>query len=295
MGLSHSKLHPRVTKVAPLQREEAETSSAGPLNFIVHQNPEGENLHLFPRLQGQNAALEGQLPPLREDWYGRHSAASRAMYFDIPLEPGETSIIKRHPPRRLQTLQPIDLPRVLASGRLPHQQGTQTRHTAKELEKKMQTPVYTSGKRQYFHKLQMLEMNRKRQEAQLELKKRLHRGAKVNKQKLRDHKAKKSFHSLPRNDNCGILTMLPDETMNRSLGNSQDAELLEGQARNEYCPWKMGKLEMWFHEQESHGQLLWDSSSSDSEQPGRDEKKPQPLVRTRTERLPLFDEFFDQK
>ncbi|XP_023558899.1 uncharacterized protein CCDC198 isoform X3 [Octodon degus] len=194
------------------------------------------------------------------------------------------------------TLQPIDLPRVLASGRLPHQQGTQTRHTAKpELEKKMQTPVYTSGKRQYFHKLQMLEMNRKRQEAQLELKKRLHRGAKVNKQKLRDHKAKKSFHSLPRNDNCGILTMLPDETMNRSLGNSQDAELLEGQARNEYCPWKMGKLEMWFHEQESHGQLLWDSSSSDSEQPGRDEKKPQPLVRTRTERLPLFDEFFDQK
>lgn len=294
MGLSYSKIHPRVTKVAPLQREEAESPAAGPVNFAVHQNLEGENLHLFPRLPGQNTALERQLPPLREDWHGKYSAASRAMYFDIPLEPGETSIIKRHPPRRLQTLQPMGLPQVLASERLPHWREAQPRHREKqELEKKLQTPLYTSGKRQYLHKMQMLEMNRKKQEAQLELKRSLHREAKMNKQKLRDHKAKKSLQSLPRNEDCGILAMLPDETMSRGLGNSQDAELLEYQARNGYCPSKMGKLGMWFHEQETRGQLLWDSSSSDSEEPGRDEKTPQPLVRTRTEKIPLFDEFFD--
>ncbi|XP_005399264.1 PREDICTED: uncharacterized protein C14orf105 homolog isoform X3 [Chinchilla lanigera] len=262
MGLSYSKTHPRVTKVAPLQSEEAETPSAGHLTFAVPQNPEGENLHLFPRLQGQNRALERQLPPLRENWYGRDSAASRAMYFDIPLEPGETSIIKRHPPRRLQTLQPLDLPQVMTSERLPHQQEARTRHRAK---------------------------------AQMEWKKSLHKEAKLNKQNLRDHKAKKTLQSFPRNDDPSILTILPDETVNRGAGNSQDKEFLEYQARNGYCPRKMGKMEMWFQEQEARGQLFWDSSSSDSEEPRRDEKKRQPLVRTRTERITLVDEFFDQE
>ncbi|XP_003472523.1 factor associated with metabolism and energy isoform X1 [Cavia porcellus] len=292
MGLSYSKTHHKVTKVAPLQSEEAETPSTGPLNFVVHHNLEEENLHLFPRPPSQKRALEGQLPPLRENWYG----ASRAMCFDIPLEPGETSIIKRHPPRRLQTLQPTALPQVMTSERLPRPQEARMRHRAKqELEKKMQSPMYTSGKRQYLHKMQMLEMNRKRQEVQMELKKSLHREAKMNKQKLRDHKAKKILQNFPRNDDCSIVTLLPDETVSRSLGNSQDAEFLDYQARNNYCPWKMGKMEMWFHEQEADGHLLWDSSSSDSEEPGREEKKPQPLVRTRTEKIPLFDEFFDQE
>ncbi|XP_004871147.1 uncharacterized protein C14orf105 homolog isoform X2 [Heterocephalus glaber] len=215
MGLSYAKAHPGVTKVAPFQSKEAETPSAGPLNFAVHQNLEENNLYLFTRLQDQNRALEGQLPPLRENWYGRYSAAPRDMYFDIPLEPGETSIIKRHPPQRLQKLQPIDLPQVRTSERLPSQQAARMRPRAKELEKKMQTPMYTSGKRQYLHKMQMLEMNRKRQEAQMELKKSLHREAKINEQKPRDHKAKKTLQSVPRNDDYDIVTMLPEETMNR--------------------------------------------------------------------------------
>ncbi|XP_021104883.1 uncharacterized protein C14orf105 homolog isoform X6 [Heterocephalus glaber] len=261
MGLSYAKAHPGVTKVAPFQSKEAETPSAGPLNFAVHQNLEENNLYLFTRLQDQNRALEGQLPPLRENWYGRYSAAPRDMYFDIPLEPGETSIIKRHPPQRLQKLQPIDLPQVRTSERLPSQQAARMRPRAK---------------------------------AQMELKKSLHREAKINEQKPRDHKAKKTLQSVPRNDDYDIVTMLPEETMNRGPGNSQDAEFLQYQARNYYCPWKMGKMETWFHEQEARGQLLWDSSSSDSEL-GRDEKKPQPLVRTRTERIPLFDEFLDQE
>eukprot|EP00069_Balaena_mysticetus_P021322 bmy_13540T0 len=102
MGLSHSKAHPRVTKVAPLQNKEEETPSAGPVDFVFTENPEEKSSYSFARLQERNKALEGQLPPLRETWYGRYSAGPRAMYFDIPLEQGETSIIKRHPPRRLQ-------------------------------------------------------------------------------------------------------------------------------------------------------------------------------------------------
>ncbi|KAM9091068.1 factor associated with metabolism and energy isoform 3-T3 [Megaptera novaeangliae] len=219
MGLSHSKAHPRVTKVAPLQNKEEETPSAVPVDFVFTENPEEKSSYSFARLQERNKALEGQLPPLRETCYGRYSAAPRAMYFDIPLEQGETSIIKRHPPRRLQKLEPIDLPQVITSERLLSQQEVGRTHKAKqELEKKMQTLMYPSGKRQYLHKMQMLEMNRKRQEAQVELKTSLHKEARTNKQKQRDHKVKKILQSIPRNDDGDFLTLLPDETLNRSPG-----------------------------------------------------------------------------
>nr|KAF6483500.1 coiled-coil domain containing 198 [Rousettus aegyptiacus] len=105
----------------------------------------------------------------------------------------------------------------MTSERILRQQEGRTTHKAKELEKKMQTPMYISGKRQYLHKMQMLEMNRKRQEAQMELKK-SHREARINKQKLRDHQAKKILQSIPKNDDGDFLTLLPDETLNRSPG-----------------------------------------------------------------------------
>ncbi|XP_016011628.2 uncharacterized protein CCDC198 isoform X6 [Rousettus aegyptiacus] len=295
MGLSNSKGLPRVTKVAPLQIKEEESPSAGPVNFAFSQNLEEKSSYSFARPQDLNKALEGQLPPLRETWYGRYSTVPTAMYFDIPLEQGETSIIKRHPPRRLQKLEPVDLPQVMTSERILRQQEGRTTHKAKqELEKKMQTPMYISGKRQYLHKMQMLEMNRKRQEAQMELKK-SHREARINKQKLRDHQAKKILQSIPKNDDGDFLTLLPDETLNRSPGNFQNAEFLQHQTMNDYYPRKTGKMETWFREQEARGQLLWGSSSSDSDELGDIEKKPQALVRTKTERIPLFDEFFDRQ
>ncbi|XP_004738899.1 uncharacterized protein CCDC198 isoform X1 [Mustela putorius furo] len=290
MGLSHSKAHPRVTKVAPLQDKEEEAPSASPVDLALNQNLEEKSSYLFARLQDPKKALEWQLPPLRETWCGRYSTVPRAMYFDIPLEHGETSIIKRHPPRRLQRLEPIDLPQVITSETLLSQHEARTTHKAKqELEKKIQTPGFNPRKRQYLHKMRMLEMNRDRQE-----KKSLPREARSNKQKPRDHKAKKILQSVPRNDDRNLPTLLPDETLNRrSPGNSQSEDLGEHQARNDCCPQKIGKMETWFREQESRGQLLWDSSSSDSEELRKSEKKPQALVRTRTERIPLFDEFFD--
>ncbi|XP_043776050.1 uncharacterized protein CCDC198 isoform X3 [Cervus elaphus] len=193
----------------------------------------------------------------------------------------------------LMKLEPIDLPQVITSERLLNQQEARRTHKAKELEKKMQTLMYPSGKRQYLHKMQMLEMNRKRQEAQAELKKSLHKEARTSKQKQRDHKAKKILQSVPGNDDGDFLTLLPDETLNRSLGNTQNAEFLEHQARNDHCHRKIGKMETWLREQEARGELLWDSSSSDSDESGKVEKKKRALVRTRTERIQHFDEFFD--
>uniref|UniRef100_A0A8D0P4U4 Coiled-coil domain containing 198 n=1 Tax=Sus scrofa TaxID=9823 RepID=A0A8D0P4U4_PIG len=288
MGLSHSKAHPRVTKVAPLQDKEEETPSAGLVDFAFTQNLEEKRSCSFSRLQDRNKALEGQLPPLRETWYGRYSAVlhvPRAMYFDIPLEQGETSIIKRHPPRRLQKLEPIDLPQVMTSERLLSQQEAARTQKAKVRGSKTwrgwatRTLMFIAGPFQ----------------VQVELKKSLHKEAKINKQRQRDHKTKKILQSIPRNDDSDSLISLPDETLNRSPGNSQNAEFLEHQPRNDYCPRKTGKMETWLHEQEARGQLLWDSSSSDSDELGKFEKKPRALVRTRTERIPLFDEFFDRE
>ncbi|XP_038444218.1 uncharacterized protein CCDC198 isoform X3 [Canis lupus familiaris] len=209
----------------------------------------------------------------------------------------KTCSAKRQCQENKKKLEPIDLPQVITSEMLLSQQEARTTHRAKqELEKKMQTPGYTPGKRQYLHKMRMLEMNRNRQEAQAELKKSLHREARIN-QKPRDHKAKKILQSIPRNprnDDGDLPILLPDETLNRrSPGNLQNEDFGEYQAMNDYCPQKIGKMETWLREQEAQGQLLWDSSSSDSEELKKSEKKPQALVRTRTERIPLFDEFFD--
>ncbi|KAM4853835.1 factor associated with metabolism and energy [Thomomys bottae] len=297
MGLNHSKVHLRVTKVKPLQNKEAEIPSAGSTHLPLSQKSEEKSSYSFEILQHGNKALEGQLPPLRESWYGGHTAVPTAMYFDIPLEQREISIIKRHPPRRLQKLESIDLPQVITAERCLSQQEarTRTRYNAKELEKKMPTSMYASGKRQYLHKMQMLEMNRNRQEAQMKLKKILPREARNNKQKLRNHKAKETLQSIPKNGGYNILTILPDETMHRGSGNYHDAEFLDYQERNEYCHQKNDKMETWPRDQEAGGEFLWDSSSSDSDEQENDGKNPCPLVRTRTEKILLFDEFFDRE
>lgn len=74
MGLSHSKAYPRVTKVAPLQNKEEKTPSASPVEFAFHNTLEEKSSESFARLQDWNKASKGQLPPLRDTWYGRYSS-----------------------------------------------------------------------------------------------------------------------------------------------------------------------------------------------------------------------------
>lgn len=92
MGLSHSKAHPRVIKVAPLQNKEEETPSAGPAEFAFAQNLEEKSTYSLARRQdrqdrqdrqGRSKAWEGQLPPLRETWYGRYSAGKHEAQREI--------------------------------------------------------------------------------------------------------------------------------------------------------------------------------------------------------------------
>lgn len=83
MGLSHSKAHPRVTKVAPLQDKEEEAPSASPVDLALNQNLEEKSSYLFARLQDPKKALEWQLPPLRETWCGRYSTGTCGTYREV--------------------------------------------------------------------------------------------------------------------------------------------------------------------------------------------------------------------
>nr|XP_006135303.1 uncharacterized protein CCDC198 isoform X1 [Pelodiscus sinensis] len=305
MGLSYSRAHHKVTKVAPVQTKEDGLPSPCTAAVCEFRSTLGDSCACsFAGLEERNPVFPRQLPPLRETRYGRCSTVPRPISFDIMMEKGETSIIKRHPPRRLQKLEPADLPQVITSEMLLSQQDGAAVRKAKELEKQVQTAKHSSGRRQHLHKLQMLEMNRRRDEMnhlqkQEEQERSLHREAKINKQKTGELKAKKVLGNLQQN-NCSegedLVPIEHDQTFNRDHGNTWDGEFIVRHEDAESYPNKSSKVEMWFVKPQDPRDLFWDSSSTDSEEWKREERKLSrrpALVRTRTERIPLFDEFFD--
>ncbi|XP_038612567.1 uncharacterized protein CCDC198 [Tachyglossus aculeatus] len=270
MGSGSSRTHPKVTRVAPLHSRDAQV--------------EGCNLGTSSGPRGEIDRFERQLPPLRQPWYGRYAAVPGAMSLDTSPENRGTSIIKSHPPRRLQMLEPAGPPQ--ARGRLI-QRETAVAPKTKELEKRMQSVKHPLGKRQYLHKMQMLEMNRKRQEAQAELKRNLQRESRIGKQKARERRGKKPFVNLPGNRGWeDLATPEPPGTLSADWGSPWDGELGACQPG--------GKAERWLT-QRADRELPWDASSSDSDGEAEERKKPRALVRTKTERIPLWDEFFDQE
>lgn len=83
------------------------------------------------------------------------------------------------------------------------------------------------------------------------------------------------------------------------LGNRGD-EAFAGQHSRAGLPLggSSSKVGLWFCKEPRSRDLLWDTSSTDSEDWDREEKKlyrRRPLVRTRTERVSLFDNFFDKE
>uniref|UniRef100_A0A8C3TA18 Uncharacterized protein n=1 Tax=Chelydra serpentina TaxID=8475 RepID=A0A8C3TA18_CHESE len=99
MGLSYSRAHHKVTKVAPAQTKEEVPTSPCCVDFTTLEE---RSLCSFAAMEERNPVFQRQLPPLRETLYGRCSTVPRPISFDIMMEKGEKSIIKQHPPRRLQ-------------------------------------------------------------------------------------------------------------------------------------------------------------------------------------------------
>ncbi|KFO79091.1 Uncharacterized protein C14orf105, partial [Cuculus canorus] len=288
MGLSSSKAHPKVTKVAPMHTRENLPALATP--YRLPCMPGELSLHPPAAMERRKPTFHQQLPPLRDTWYGRASAGP--LSFNTIPEGGETSIIKQHPPQRPQRLEPIGLPQAIAPAKPWSQQEVAASPKKKALEKRGQSPRHLPGRRQHLHKLQMLDLTRRRQEA--ELKRNLHREARINKQKIKEFSPKKVLDILQPGNGIEHRDLIPAEHNQCFHGGDRGpvsqhdgAELSLSGSR---------KVGLWFCRKPRTRDLFWDTSSTGSEEWEREEKidrKPT-LVRTKTERVSLFDDFFDK-
>ncbi|KFP18789.1 Uncharacterized protein C14orf105, partial [Egretta garzetta] len=295
MGLSSSKAHPRVTKVAPMLAKEALPALTAP--YRLPGTPGEPSLHTSAMAEWGIPTFHRQLPPLRETWYGR--ASSGPLSFNTVLEKGETSIIKQHPPRRPQRLEPAGPPQAIAPAKPWSQQEVSASPKPKALEKRGQSLRHLPGRRQHLHKLQMLDLTRRRREA--ELKRNLHREAKINKQKIKEFSPKKVLDTLQRGDSAESRDLVPAEHNQRfhgdDCGNAWGRGLSRQHDRSELSPSKSKNVDLWFRRESRTRDLFWDTSSTGSEEWEREEKKichKPALVRTKTERVSLFDDFFDK-
>ncbi|XP_007473004.2 uncharacterized protein CCDC198 isoform X2 [Monodelphis domestica] len=292
MGSKHSKAYPRVTKVAPIQDKCPLSSPVNHREVPFIDNLEKRSIYPFAKLQGQKKSPK-QLPPLRETENGRYSSdlnMPRPMSFDISVEKRETSIIKKHPPRRFQIFEPFG-PEITNAEKFLTHKGAETTPKKKDLEKKMQSLTYSSGKRQYLNKMKMLEMNCKKQEAQAELKRNLHKDARINK-----HKAKKILENMQKNDSRkNSMTRKSDVLMNGNKGNEQNREFAKNHEQIEYNPRRSDVLRRWSLKQQVQDEIFWDSSSTSSDDLDKNERKSWGLLRTKTQRIPVFDELLDQE
>nr|XP_009668956.1 PREDICTED: uncharacterized protein C14orf105 homolog isoform X2 [Struthio camelus australis] len=112
-------------------------------------------------------------------------------------------------PTATQKLEPVGLPQTITAEKLPSQQEAAATPQMKALEKRGQTLKHLPGRRQHLHKLQMLDLNRRRREA--ELKRNLHREAKINKQKIKEFNPKKVLGSLQRSNSSESQDLVPAE------------------------------------------------------------------------------------
>ncbi|XP_059704182.1 uncharacterized protein CCDC198 [Haemorhous mexicanus] len=284
MGLSSSRAQPRVTRVAPVPSQ-GDVAAVGALQGL-------------PREPGQPSAwakpiFQLELPPLRETWYGRASAGPLS-WNTLPGQDG-TSIIKQHPPRRPQRLEPAIPPQAITPAKPWSQPGVAASPKPKVLEKRGQSLNPLPGRRQHLHKLQMLDLTRKRREA--ELKRNLHREAKINKQNIKEFSPKDVLDSPQRGDSTRSPDPIPAGHHQRFPEDSPGSTWAGGLCRAESSPDRRGKVDLWFCREPRSKDLFWDSSSTGSEEwEEREERihhKPT-LVRTKTERISLFDDFFDR-
>ncbi|XP_009956931.1 PREDICTED: uncharacterized protein C14orf105 homolog [Leptosomus discolor] len=294
MGLSSSKTHPKVTKVAPMPV--GEDLPALTTSYRLPSVPGQPSLHPAAAAEWGKPTFHQQLPPLRETWYGRASAGP--LSFNTVPEKGETSIIKQHPPRRPQRLEPAGPPQAMAPAKPWSQQEVSATPKTKALEKRGQSLRHLPGKRQHLHKLQMLDLTRRRREA--ELKRNLHREAKINKQKIKESSPKKVLDTLQRGNSTESRDLVPAEHNQCLHGDDRGNTWRGGLSRQhdgaELSPGRSSKVDLWFCREPQRRDLFWDTSSTGSEEWEREEKiyrKPT-LVRTKTERVCLFDDFFDR-
>ncbi|KAG8561068.1 hypothetical protein GDO81_015234 [Engystomops pustulosus] len=168
-----------------------------------------------------------------------------------------------------------------------------------ELDKKIVTVKNSFARRQHIHKMQMQEINRKREQmnhlkSQAEVKRNIHREVKINKHKMKEMKARENAMKCRKDED--LLPVEHEETFNVDHGSSWHWNIRESSPTIDYRG--KGKLELWFQPHHDGSELNSDSSSMDSldswiKDDARSHRRPATLFRTRTEKIPTLDEFYD--
>nr|XP_020670613.1 uncharacterized protein C14orf105 homolog isoform X1 [Pogona vitticeps] len=292
MGLNASKTRRNVTKVAPMpNREEGPPGCVAVYTFHSPLRETGPNS--FASQMGRKPVLERHLPPLRETQHGRYPTEPRTVPPDLTTPGGETSIIKQHPPRRLQKLEPFILAKDVLPDKYWSLQGGVTGHKAKELEKGGPAVTHPRARRQYLLQMKMLEI---RKEA--ELKRRLQEEARFNQPQTRDLNIPRTLGCLQGDhgsDDEDLLGVVEDhQALNRNHADLRSRGHFKEHEPFESHLGQQGKVEAWLLSQQSRRESSSDESSTDSDIWEYPRRKPA-LVRTKTERITLFDGFFDQE
>ncbi|XP_064420816.1 factor associated with metabolism and energy isoform X2 [Latimeria chalumnae] len=113
MGLSYSRANPKVTQVAPIQTTDLGMFGKVKADYGLNDTTAvtGSSYFLWKeKKMEESSTLRKSLPPLRETRHTDHSTGIApnvmqvpgAISLDIQLVNDETSIIRSHPPRRLQ-------------------------------------------------------------------------------------------------------------------------------------------------------------------------------------------------
>ncbi|XP_015747038.1 uncharacterized protein CCDC198 isoform X2 [Python bivittatus] len=303
MGLNSSKARRKVTKVTPMPSKEREPKQPGSVTVYSFQTPPSS----FVSPPGRNPVLERQLPPLREMWYGRYPTVPRPNLLDHTRGGGggggggggEASIIKQHPPRRLQKLEPFILAENSPADKYLNLPGGTVTRKEKELERGGLAAKHPTGRRQYLLKMKMLEITK-----EAELKRRLQQEARLNKPKLRDLHLLGTFEHMQgtrSSDDEELHCTEHDQIFNRSCGDLWHREFLKERGSPKSHLDQRDKVETWLLKQQATAESSSDASSNDSNNWKDDSdnfRKPYrrpALVRTKTERITLFDDFFDKE
>ncbi|XP_070787751.1 factor associated with metabolism and energy [Pituophis catenifer annectens] len=299
MGLNSSKTHRKVTKVTPMPCEEREPKQPNSVTVYSFQTLPSS----FVSSSGRTPVLERQLPPLRETCYGRYPTVPRPNLLD-PTQgggggEGGGSIIKQHPPRRLQKLEPFILADSIPAAKYPNLQGGTVTLKEKELGRGEHVAGHPAGRRQYLLQMKMLEI---RKEA--ELKRRLQQEARLNKPKMRDLHLLGTLEHMrgtQSSDDEDRHSTEHEQTFNGSHGDLWHREFLKESGSPKSHLDQRHKVETWLLKQQATTESSSDASSTDTNNwsdCNDNFKKPYrrpALVRTKTERITLFDDFFDKE
>ncbi|GCB71094.1 factor associated with metabolism and energy-like isoform X1 [Scyliorhinus torazame] len=309
MGSGWSKVHHKVVKVTPVPGAGADTCprverdrSPGAQSGLVAAGERLTRGHpkaaFRPRI--------GELPPLKVAGFGTRALSAlkpvpRPISIDAPLDMGDRSIIKNHPPRRFERLEPIDSGTVISSEKLLDKQRSSNACKAQAQEIQEEIAKQFSRRRQKIHKIQYVKKQKQKEaihlQEQTELKRCLQLETHNNKQKIKDHRAKKAREKEQTNNHQEdqyYIALEDDGTFNTNDDN----------------PWNELISPMLFINNNNHfripqqlvkHQTPWNDSSNSFSNESLDcwmndnRQSQHRLMRTKTERILVFDEFFDQE